>query len=40
MKRRNFIKKSLATTAGTMIIPTIVPSSVFGKNATSNKNTV
>lgn len=40
MKRRNFIKKSLATTAGTMIIPTVVPSSVFGKNAPSNKITV
>jgi predicted dehydrogenase len=40
MKRRNFIKKSFATTAGTMIIPTIVPSTVFGKNAPSNKITV
>ncbi|QGY43640.1 gfo/Idh/MocA family oxidoreductase [Maribellus comscasis] len=37
MKRRNFIKKTAATAAGTMIIPTIVPSSVFGKNAPSNK---
>ncbi len=37
MKRRNFIKNSLATTAGTLIVPTIVPSSVFGKNAPSNK---
>ncbi len=37
MKRRNFIKKATATTAGAMIIPTIVPSSVFGKNAPSNK---
>lgn len=37
MKRRNFIKKSMVTTAGTLIVPTIVPSSVFGKNAPSNK---
>ncbi|MCG6189057.1 Gfo/Idh/MocA family protein [Maribellus maritimus] len=37
MKRRNFIKKTAATAAGTMIIPTIVPSSVFGKSAPSNK---
>jgi len=37
MKRRNFIKNTAATTAGAMVIPTIVPSSVFGKNAPSNK---
>lgn len=37
MKRRNFIKKSVTTAAGAMIIPTIVPSSVFGKTAPSNK---
>jgi myo-inositol 2-dehydrogenase / D-chiro-inositol 1-dehydrogenase len=37
MKRRNFLKNTAATAAGTMIIPTIVPSSVFGKNAPSNK---
>lgn len=37
MKRRNFLKKTAATAAGTMVIPTIVPSSVFGKNAPSNK---
>ena len=37
MKRRNFIKKTAASAAGAMIIPTIVPSSVFGKNAPSNK---
>jgi myo-inositol 2-dehydrogenase/D-chiro-inositol 1-dehydrogenase len=36
MKRRNFIK---TTTMATTILgfPTIVPSSVFGKNAPSNK---
>jgi myo-inositol 2-dehydrogenase / D-chiro-inositol 1-dehydrogenase len=37
MKRRNFLKNTAATTAGALIIPTIVPSSVFGKNAPSNK---
>ncbi len=37
MKRRNFLKNTVATTAGAMIIPTIVPSSVFGANAPSNK---
>ena len=37
MKRRNFLKNAAATTAGAMIIPTIVPSSVFGANAPSNK---
>lgn len=36
MKRRIFIKNAVATTAGAMVIPTIVPSSVFGKNAPSN----
>jgi predicted dehydrogenase len=37
MKRRNFVKHATAATAGAMVIPTIVPSSVFGKNAPSNK---
>ncbi len=37
MKRRNFVKKSAATAAGAMVIPTIVPSTVFGKDAPSNK---
>lgn len=37
MKRRIFIKKATATAVGTAIFPTIVPSSVFGKNAPSNK---
>lgn len=43
--RRQFLKTSLLTAAGTAIglnssvlgFPTIVPSSVFGKNAPSNK---
>lgn len=37
MERRNFIKQTMAGAAGTIIIPTILPSSVFGKNAPSNK---
>jgi myo-inositol 2-dehydrogenase/D-chiro-inositol 1-dehydrogenase len=35
--RREFIKKSSATVAGTLILPTVVPSSVFGKTAPSNQ---
>lgn len=31
------LKKSLGGAAGAMIFPTIVPSSVFGKNSPSNK---
>lgn len=37
MKRRNFIRTATSATASTIIIPTIVPSSVFGKSAPSNK---
>jgi predicted dehydrogenase len=37
MKRRDFIGKSLAGVVGTIAVPTIVPASVFGKNAPSNK---
>lgn len=37
MKRRIFIKKAAATVVGTAVFPIIVPSSVFGKNAPSNK---
>ena len=37
MKRRIFIKNAAATAAGAMVIPTIIPSSVMGKNAPSNK---
>lgn len=37
MERRNFLKNSSAAMAGTIILPTVVPSSVFGKNAPSNK---
>jgi len=37
MKRRNFIKSAGVVTAGSVVIPTIVPSSVFGKYAPSNR---
>ncbi|MDD2306667.1 MAG: Gfo/Idh/MocA family oxidoreductase [Prolixibacteraceae bacterium] len=37
MERRNFLKKVSAGTAGAIILPTIIPSSVMGKNAPSNK---
>jgi predicted dehydrogenase len=37
MKRRLFLKNSLATTAGAFVIPTIIPSSVIGKNRPSDK---
>ena len=37
MERRDFLKNSTAVMAGTIILPTIVPSTVFGKNAPSNK---
>ena len=36
MERRKFIKKSLTATSGAVIAPTIVPSTVFGKQAPSN----
>jgi myo-inositol 2-dehydrogenase / D-chiro-inositol 1-dehydrogenase len=35
--RRDFLKKTAAAAAGTMILPTVVPSTVFGKNAPSNQ---
>jgi len=37
MNRRNYLKTTLATATGAFFAPTIVPSSVFGKNAPSNK---
>ncbi len=37
MKRRVFLKNTTAAFTGAIIAPTIVPSSVFGKNAPSNK---
>jgi predicted dehydrogenase len=35
--RRDFIKKSLTAGVGLIVAPTIVPASVFGKNAPSNR---
>lgn len=37
MKRRNFISKSMGATAGALILPTIIPSNVIGKNPPSDK---
>jgi predicted dehydrogenase len=37
MKRRNFIRKTITGTAGAIIIPTLVPPTVFGKKAPSNR---
>jgi predicted dehydrogenase len=37
MERRKFIKNMAATTVGAIVMPTIVPTSVFGKNAPNNK---
>jgi len=37
MERRDFLKNTSAAMAGAIILPTIVPSTVFGKNAPSNK---
>ena len=38
--RRDFLKKSAALAAGSFLAPTIVPASVFGKNAPGNRITV
>lgn len=37
MKRRQFLRKTMASSAGAFVVPTIVPSYVFGKNAPSEK---
>ena len=37
MKRREFLQKTGITATAGMILPTIVPSTVFGKNASSNR---
>ena len=37
LSRRHFLKTSLAGAAGVAIVPTIVPSSVLGADAPSNK---
>ncbi len=37
MKRRSFIKKAATGTTGIILLPTIVPPTVFGKSAPSNR---
>lgn len=37
MLRRTFLKKATATAAGSVILPSVVPSRVFGKTAPGNK---
>ena len=37
MKRRKFLRTASAATGSALVFPTIVPSSVFGKSAPSNK---
>src|SRR5215471_7224462 len=37
LSRRQFLKLSVAGAAGTLAVPTLVPSSVFGQNAPSGK---
>ncbi len=37
MERRDFLKHSSAVLTGTLLLPTIVPSTVLGKNAPGNK---
>ena len=37
LTRRNFIQRSLTTGAGLLLAPTIVPASVLGSNAPSNR---
>lgn len=37
MKRRSFVRNTLVTAAGAFVAPTIIPSSVFGKNPPSDK---
>lgn len=37
ISRRKFLRTGIAGAAGTIVLPSIVPSSVFGKNAPSNK---
>lgn len=37
LSRRDFLKASTVVTAGVIVVPTIIPSSVFGANAPSNR---
>ncbi|MDR2470436.1 MAG: Gfo/Idh/MocA family oxidoreductase [Tannerella sp.] len=39
-QRREFLRKSAVLTAGALLMPTVVPASVFGKNAPSNRISV
>ncbi|MDR1667227.1 MAG: gfo/Idh/MocA family oxidoreductase, partial [Bacteroidales bacterium] len=39
-QRRTFLKQSAMLAAGSLLAPVIVPASVFGKNAPSNRITV
>ncbi len=39
-QRRDFLKKSATLVAGSILMPSVVPSSVFGKSAPSNRITV
>ena len=36
MKRRRFISETVTAAAGSIVLPVIVPSSVFGRNAPGN----
>ncbi len=40
IKRRRFIRQSAVATAGAMIVPVLIPSSVLGKNAPGNQITI
>jgi len=40
MQRRNFIKKTSATSAATFLAPTILPSGIFGKTTANKKLTI
>ena len=37
MERRHFLKNTIAGATGLVVVPTIIPSSVLGKNAPGNK---
>jgi len=37
MERRKFLQTTMIGTAATVVVPTIIPASVMGKNAPSNK---
>ena len=37
MERRKFLQTTMIGTTATVVVPTIIPASVMGKNAPSNK---